>query len=58
MSHWWHFGMAALCVVLYAFGGDHPDRIVYLFAATFAVIHGAAEKVVNYMKSQNEGAAE
>jgi hypothetical protein len=52
MSHWWHFGTAAFLVVVYALKPDEPDRIVYLFAATFAVIHGAAEKVINYMKSQ------
>lgn len=55
MSHWWHFGTAIFLVVLYGVNGDNPDRIVYLFAATFAVIHGAAEKVINHMKAQNSG---
>lgn len=55
-SHWGYLAGAVFWIVIYGLSADNPDRIVFLFAATFAVIHGAAEKVINHMEAQKEGA--
>ena len=53
-SHWWHFGIAVFMVLMYALNLASTDRIVWLFAAAFAVTHGAAEKVINYIKADRK----
>jgi len=50
----WNFGVGLFMYVMYFVNPENPDRIVWLFAAAFCVIHGVGNKVISHVKAELE----
>lgn len=53
-SYYYGIFMAVAMVIFYLMKEEDSNRIMYLFAATWFVIHAVGEKIVSILKPKTE----